>query len=85
MVVRTGSACAMTTGRGGGDSAHLTQGASDLCPDSVDVIVEGLEGKDLELGLLVGEEAQDSGRCDETGHCSRRGGIKRAGRLERKL
>lgn len=48
--------------------AHLTQGASDFCPHGVDIIVEGLEGKDLELGLLVGEEAQDSGCRDEAGH-----------------
>lgn len=44
--------------------AHLTQGSSDLCPDSIDVIVKGLEGKDLELGLLVGEEAKHSGCRD---------------------
>lgn len=46
----------------------MTQGSSDLCPDSIDIIVQGLEGKDLELGLLVGEEAKDSGCCDEAGH-----------------
>ena len=40
---------------------HLAQCASHLGPDSVDVIVQGLEGKDLELGLLVGQEAQHAG------------------------
>lgn len=46
----------------------MTQSPSDLCPYSINIIVEGLEGKDLELWLLVGEEAKDSGCRDETGH-----------------
>lgn len=49
-------------------NAHLAQCTSDLGPNSVDVIVEGLQGKDLELGLVVGEKAQHSGCRDETGH-----------------
>lgn len=70
-MVKTRSAWDRASGRWRREnSVHLAQGASDLCPDSVDVIVEGLEGKDLELGLLIGEEAQDSGCCDETGHRS---------------
>lgn len=47
---------------------HLTQCAGDLSPDGVDVIIQSLEGKDLELWLLVGEEAQHSGSRHEAGH-----------------
>lgn len=42
--------------------SHLPQGARDLGPNGVDVIVECLQGEDLELGFLVGEEAQHSSR-----------------------
>lgn len=50
------------------DNAHLAQGTSDFCPNSVDIIVESLQGKDLELGFVVGQEAQHSGCRDEAGH-----------------
>lgn len=40
---------------------HLTYRPSDFSPQSVDIIVQGLQGEDLELGLFVVEEAQDSG------------------------
>lgn len=52
----------------GADNTHLAQSTSDLGPDGVDIIVESLQGKDLEFGLLVGEEAQHSSCCDKAGH-----------------
>jgi len=48
---------------------HLAQGPSHLGPDGVDVIVESLEGKNLELGFFVGQEGQDTGCCDKARHC----------------
>jgi hypothetical protein len=35
---------------------HLTDRSSNFSPESVDVIVQRLEGEDLELRLLVKEE-----------------------------
>ncbi len=32
---------------------HLAQGACHLGPNGVDVVIEGLEGEDLEFGFLV--------------------------------
>lgn len=65
----------MFDGVDGGDNGckrvadlHLAQCASNLSPNGVDVIVEGLEGKDLELWLFVREEAQDASCRDEAGH-----------------
>lgn len=55
-------------GRSGERGLHLAQRAGDLGPDGVDVIVESLQGKDFELGLLVGQEAEDTGCCDESRH-----------------
>lgn len=49
-------------------SVHLAQCTSNLGPDGIDVIIKGLQGEDLELGLVVGEKAQHSGCRDETGH-----------------
>ena len=47
---------------------HLTKSTGNLGPHGVDVIVEGLEGEDLELGLFVGQEAQHSGGSDKARH-----------------
>jgi hypothetical protein len=46
----------------------LAQSSGHLGPDSVDVIVESLEGEDLELRLLIGEEGQDARRRDQARH-----------------
>lgn len=48
---------------------HLTQRTGNLGPNSVDVVVESLEGEDLELGLLVSEKSQHSAGCNEAWHC----------------
>jgi hypothetical protein len=40
----------------------LDQSGSHLSPDSVNVVVEGLKGKDLELGFVIVEEGEDAGR-----------------------
>ena len=49
-------------------AVHLTQRAGNFSPDSVDIIVEGLEGEDAQLRLLVGQEAEDASGCDEARH-----------------
>lgn len=62
-------------GMDGGDNGckrvrdlHLAQCASNLSPYGVDIIVEGLEGKDFELWLFVREKAQDASCRNEAGH-----------------
>lgn len=48
---------------------HIAQRASNLCPNSVNIIVEGLEGVDLEFRLLIGEKGKNAGGGDEARHC----------------
>lgn len=43
-----------------GEHLHLTNRPSDFCPYRIDIVVQGLQGEDLQLGLRIGEEAQNS-------------------------
>jgi hypothetical protein len=52
----------------GRESLQLVQRPRDLSPDGVNVLVEGLEGEDLELGLLVREKGQEAGGRGPRGH-----------------
>lgn len=45
------------------DNVHLTDGARDLCPYAVDVVVQSLEREDLQRSIGLAEEAnKPSGR-----------------------
>jgi hypothetical protein len=46
----------------------LTQRTSDLGPNGVNIIVQSLQGEDLELGLILGEEGENACSRDEARH-----------------
>lgn len=47
---------------------HRAQRPRNFSPNSVYILVEGLQGVDLEFGLLVGEEGKHPRGGDEAGH-----------------
>jgi hypothetical protein len=54
--------------------------SSNFGPDSIYVVVESLQSKNLQLRLLIGEEGENAGRRDDTRHLE---GLRKIGGEER--